>query len=233
MANKVGSSTFGINFAIFGLIDDDGKLIADATKGVSETGLILVDEPAQGVMTANITALEAAGTKQFANNQAKRVTHGAQQPQIALTMLDLPGDVSNKMLGYNVDANGGAVLDIPGKPNVAMLIASHDFYGNYFFDGFANGELIMAARNHGTNNANETDANATYTYSALTPIADGIFADPHGNQMPYKTWNSGHASFSSSEMLKEVFGGYTGDDLIAKRMGKQTPMQSQPVTTGQ
>lgn len=220
MANKIGTSTFGISYAIFGLVDDQGKLIADATKGLDETGIYLVDDPGQGAMTANITALEAAGTKQFANNQAKRITHGSQQPQVALTMLDLPGDVSNKMLGYYSDATGGAVLDTTGKPNVAMLIASEDFYGNTYFDGFANGEMIMAGRNHGTNNANETDANATYTYNALTPIADDIFKDTKGNQQPYKTWNSGAAGFSSSAMLKEVFGGYAGDDIVAKRMGK-------------
>ena len=222
MATNTGSSTFGINYVIFGLVDDSGKLITDAAKGLSESGIYLVDEPSQGAMTANITALEAAGTKQFANNQAKRVTHGAQQPQVALTMLDIPGDVNDKMLGYNIDATGGSVLDPTNKPNVAMLIVSQDFYGNYFFDGFANGELIMAGRNHGTNNANETDANATYTYNALTPIADGVFVDAHGNQQPYKAWNSGAAGFSSAAMLKEVFGGYSGDDIVAKRMGVKT-----------
>lgn len=220
MAQKTGASTFGINYVIFGLVDDQGKLIADANKGLNETGIYLVDDPGQGAMTANITALEAAGTKQFANNQAKRITHGAQQPQVALTMLDLPGDVSDKLLGYYSDATAGTVLDTTGKPNVAMLIASEDFYGNFFFDGFANGEMIMAGRNHGTNNANETDANATYTYNALTPIADDIFRDTKGNQQPYKTWNSGATGFSSSAMLKEVFGGYAGDDIVAKRMGK-------------
>lgn len=222
MAQKTGASTFGINYVVFGLVDDQGKLITDTAKGLSETGIVLIDDPGQGAMTANITALEAAGTKQFANNQAKRMTHGSQQPQVALTMLDLPGDVSNKMLGYYSDAMAGTVLDTTGKPNVAMLIASQDFYGNFFFDGFANGEMIMAGRNHGTNNANETDANATYTYNALTPIADDIFKDTKGNQQPYKTWNSGAAGFSSAAMLKEVFGGYAGDDIVAKKMGSAT-----------
>lgn len=222
MANT-GSSTFGINGAIFALVDDDGKLIADATKGLSESGLVYIDDPGEGVMTANITNLEAAGTEQYANNQTKRIAHGVQRPQVALTMLDLPYDVTQKLLGYTTDETAGSVLNASNKPNVAMLLISQDFKGNYFYDGFANGEMIMASRNHGTNNANETDANATMTYQALAPIPDDVFVDASGNQQPYKNWNSGAKSFSSAAMLKEVFGGYAGEDILAAKTKKATP----------
>lgn len=213
MAKTAGTSSFGIDYVVFGIVDDAGKLIT-ADQGVSDTGIVLVDGDGQGATTANVTNIEAAGTEQYANNQVKRIAHGLSRPQVALTMLDLDLELSNKMLGYDMDKTGGAVLRNGSKPNVAMLIASHDFNNNYHYLGFANGEMIEAAMNHGTNNANETDANATFTYQALAPIPDGIFADANGNSQPMKIWNSGLTGFDSAAMLKEVFGGYTGTDII-------------------
>lgn len=210
---KAGTSSFGIDYVIFGITDDEGKLIT-SDSGVSSTGIVLVDGDGQGATTANVTNIEAAGTEQFANNQVKRIAHGLSRPQVALTMLDLDLELSNKMLGYDMDKTGGAVLRNGTKPNVAMLIASHDFNNNYHYLGFANGEMIEASMNHGTNNANETDANATFTYQALAPIADGVFADANGSSQPMKIWNSGLTGFDSGAMLKEVFGGYTGTDIV-------------------
>lgn len=210
---KAGTSSFGIDYVIFGITDDEGKLIA-SDSGVSSTGIVLVDGDGQGATTANVTNIEAAGTEQFANNQVKRIAHGLSRPQVALTMLDLDLELSHKLLGYDMDKTGGAVLRNGTKPNVAMLIASHDFNNNYHYLGFANGEMIEAAMNHGTNNANETDANATFTYQALAPIPDGVFADVNGSAQPMKIWNSGLTGFDSAAMLKEVFGGYAGDDVV-------------------
>lgn len=218
---KQGSSTFGIDYAVFGLIsDDDGKLIADATKGLSESGIVLIDDDGEGLTTANITALEAAGTEQYANNQVKRVAHGVQRPQVAITALDMPFEISRKLTGYFEDTNGGSVLSSGKKPHVAMLLASHDFKGNFHFDCFANGEMILPTRNHGTNNANETDANVAFTYQSLAPISDDIFMDDKGVQQPYKYWNSGLATFNAAAMLKEVFGGYVGENIISNRTAK-------------
>lgn len=210
---KAGTSSFGIDYVIFGITDDEGKLIT-SDSGVSSTGIVLVDGDGQGATTANVTNIEAAGTEQFANNQVKRIAHGLSRPQVALTMLDLDLELSHKLLGYDMDKTGGAVLRNGTKPNVAMLIASHDFNNNYHYLGFANGEMIEAAMNHGTNNANETDANATFTYQALAPIPDGTFADANGSSQPMKIWNSGLTGFDSAAMLKEVFGGYAGDDIV-------------------
>lgn len=210
---KAGTSSFGIDYVIFGITDDEGKLIA-SDSGVSSTGIVLVDGDGQGATTANVTNIEAAGTEQYANNQVKRIAHGLSRPQVALTMLDLDLELSNKMLGYDMDKTGGAVLRNGTKPNVAMLIASRDFNNNYHYLGFANGEMIEPTLNHGTNNANETDANATFTYQALAPIPDGTFADANGSSQPMKIWNSGLTGFDSAAMLKEVFGGYTGTDIV-------------------
>jgi len=228
---KAGTSSFGIDYVIFGITDDEGELIA-SDSGVSSTGIVLVDGDGQGATTANVTNIEAAGTEQYANNQVKRIAHGLSRPQVALTMLDLDLELSNKLLGYDMDKTGGAVLRNGTKPNVAMLIASHDFNNNYHYLGFANGEMIEAAMNHGTNNANETDANATFTYQALAPIPDGTFADANGSSQPMKIWNSGLTGFDSATMLKEVFGGYAGTDIVKSHATSSTGTSSTTPATG-
>lgn len=66
-----GTSFSGINWVAFGIIDPNtGKIVADADKGLSSTGVVLVDGDGQGATTANITGLESAGQKQYANNKA-------------------------------------------------------------------------------------------------------------------------------------------------------------------
>lgn len=151
MAKTAGTSSFGIDYVVFGIVDDAGKLIT-ADNGVSETGIVLVDGDGEGATTANVTNIEVAGTEQWANNQVKRIAHGLSHPQVALTMLDLDLELTNKLLGYDMDKTGGAVLRNGSKPNVAMLIASRDFNDNYHYVGFANGEMIEPTLNHGTNN---------------------------------------------------------------------------------
>ncbi len=225
-----GTSFSGINWVAFGIVDSaTGKIIADADKGLSETGVVLVDGDGQGATTANITGLEAAGTKQYANNKAKRVTHGAQSPQLALTMLDMPFEYGQKMKGYLSDGKGGYVLKGGPKPNVAIMICSSDFWGNAMYDCFANGELIEAAHNHGTDTNNEVDYNSAYTYSALSPIPNNVFIDPAtGTQQPYKQYNSADPKFDMASMLSEVFGGYKDDGTFSNH-GKTT--SSTTVTT--
>lgn len=208
-----GISVKGIDFVMLGLTDNTGKLIADEVQGLSQTGLVLIDGDGDGATTANITALEEAGQQQYANNKVKRINHGVPTPQVALTMLDMPYDVARKCIGYQ-EVNGGAVLG-NNKPHVAMLIASHDFDGNWFFDTFANGEMIIPTRNHGTSNKNETDSDAAFTYQSMAPIPNNVFVNNDGSQQAYKMWNTGDTNYKQANMLKEVFGGYTGDDPMA------------------
>lgn len=208
-----GISVKGIDFVMFGITDNTGKLIADKDKGLSESGLALIDGDGDGATTANITALEEAGQQQYGNNKVKRVNHGVPSPQVALTMLDMPYDIASKCVGYQT-VNGGQVLG-NNKPHVALLIASHDFDGNWFFDTFANGEMIIPTRNHGTSNKNETDSNAAFTYQSLAPIPNDVFVNQDGSQQSYKMYNTGESGFTYETMLKEVFGGYTGDNPMA------------------
>lgn len=210
-----GLSFKGIDFVMAGIIDDQGVLISEPDKGgLGKAGIALWDGDGDGATTANITALEEAGQQQYANNKVKRVTHGVPTPQVALTMLDIPYEDGAKMVGYQ-SVNGGEILG-NNKPHVALLIASHDFDGNWFFDCFANGEVTLPTRNHGTSNKNETDSNAAFTYQSLSPIPNNVFINADGSQMPYKMYDTGASSWKSYEdMLKEVFGGYTGDNPMA------------------
>lgn len=210
-----GMSFKGIDFVMAGITDDQGVLIADPAKGgLGEKGIALWDGDGDGATTANITALEEAGQQQYANNKVKRINHGVPTPQVALTMLDIPYEDASTMVGYE-SVNGGRVLSNQ-KPHVALVIASHDFDGNWFFDAFANGEVIIPTRNHGTSNKNETDSNATFTYQSMAPIPNDVFINKDGSQQAYKAFNTGDTGWVSYEaMLKEVFGGYTGENPMA------------------
>lgn len=221
MATKVGASFTGIDYVAFGIVSpDDGKLVADKDKGLSADGVVLIDGDGQGATTANITQLGATGTDQYANNKLKRIAYGLQRPQLALTMLDMPFDIEQKIKGYVSDGKGGWVL---GKlrPNVAVLVAAEDFWGNMMFEAFANSSVDETAHNHGTDNQNETDYNAALTIQALNPIPDNVFVDPNsGVQRAYKQYSAADAGFSYDNMLSEVFGGYKDTNNIFANHGK-------------
>lgn len=209
-----GLSFKGIDFVMGGITDNKGVLLTPDKGGIGSAGIALWDGEGDGATTANITALEEAGQQQYANNKVKRTAYGVPTPQVALTMLDIPYEDGAKMTGYQT-VNGGEVLS-SRKPHVALLIASHDLDGNWFFDCFANGEMTLPTRNHGTNNKNETDSNATFTYQALAPIPNNVFVNKEGSQIPYKMYNTGSTSWTGYDaMLKEVFGGYTGTNPMA------------------
>jgi hypothetical protein len=217
----MGASFTGIDYVAFGLIDGTtGKLIADKDKGLSEDGVVIVDGDGQGATTANITQLGATGTDQYANNKLKRIAYGLQRPQLALTMLDMPFDIAQKIKGYVSDGKGGYVLG-KMRPHVAVLVASEDYWGNMVFDAFANSSVDETAHNHGTDNQNEVDYNAALTIQALNPIDDTVFLDPDsGVQRAYKQYQTGDDNFSYDAMLAEVFGGYKDANKQFENHGK-------------
>lgn len=201
-----GASFKGINWLGFGILDDHGKIIT-GDKGIGD-GVLIVDGDAEGATTANVTGIEEKGTPQYANNKVKRMAHGSQTPSVAVTMLDMDYKSLMKMKGYDDDGKGGFVLNSGKKPHVALMICTSDFNGDYVFEGFANGEMIESAHNHGTNNKNETDANSTLEYDVIDPLDDKVFLDSKGRQRSYKAYYQSHAGFSFANMFKEVFGGY-------------------------
>lgn len=206
-------STHGIKDVTFGLVDANGKLlISDA--GVGTNGIYLVDGDAKGATTATVSGLEAAGTVAYANDEAKRVSNGQAQPEVALEFLDIDFDELQKLKGYIQDvANGGWTRRLP-KPHVAMLLHFRSYTNIDMYEGFANGQLIEAGSSHATDNNAETDTNTALTYQALTPANNAIF-----NGEPYKIWMSQDTGFDKAKMLAEVFGGYSATPGV-KALGK-------------
>lgn len=204
----VGVSFKDIAWVEFANLDDNGKIITDAVKGLSTTGIYHADGDGEGATTANITGLEEKGTPQYANGKTKRMAHGTQTPSLALTMLDMDGSVMAKMKGYVPDGKGGYVLSSAKKPHVAIIVASYDMDDNLFYDCFANGEMIEVAHNHGTNTTTEVNYNGTFEYDALDPLGSTVFVDDLGVQHPYKYYYSAANGFSEAAMRNEVFGGY-------------------------
>lgn len=206
-----GSSTHGIDWAMFGLIDTTtGKLVADADKGLSTTGLYQTGKNVEGTTAINIQNLEAAGTLQYADNKPLRTTHPAQAPTGDFTFLDIDWDVFNKLLGYGTDsasADGGISLATE-KPHFAWLAASTDYKGNTIYEAFANATGIDPTHSHQTDDSNEQDVNATLNTTAYAPVGD-TFKNAQGKNMPYRKWNSAAKNFDYDKMLAEVFPGYT------------------------
>lgn len=191
-------ATVGLKVIQFALIGDDGKVIADADKGLSADGVYTADHGVISAKTANITGIEAAPTKIYGNNKAVDLQHAKGDTSVALDFNHLPYDVLNKMLGRVSDGKGGYTKS--DKPRVAMLITSNEVDGNdevYF--GFGNGELINPDQSNGTDTNTDVRADDTLTYSALD-------VDEWGDSL--KVWYAGDTKFDNAAMLADVFGGY-------------------------
>lgn len=212
------SSTHGVRYLGLATIDDNGSLLKGQL-GLSENGIYIIDGKGEGTITANITGLEQAGTPVYANNQVKLIQHGKQQPQVALTVLNMNNDVLNKIKGYVSDGKGGYVLSSGDKPNVALLLCSEDVDGTLIYEGFSHGEVTETGRNHETDNNNLTRADATLTFQALEPLKADIFMDDKGVQQPYKVWADDEPGFDLNLMYKEVFGGFS--DVQSLRIPKK------------
>ena len=90
------------------------------------------------------------------------------------------------------------------KPHVAMLIETETLdRKNSIYFGFANGIMQENAQNIATDtDTAQTRNDDNMTYNAL--------AAKNFNGEPLKKYYSGASGFEKTNMLKEVFGGYTG-----------------------
>ncbi|OIL58302.1 phage tail protein [Oenococcus oeni] len=192
-------ATVGLKLVQFGLIDSTGKIIANATTGLSTTGLYQVDDGVISAKTANITGIEVAPTQIYGNNKVVDLSTAKGSPSVALDFNDLPYDVLSKMLGRISDGKGG--YTIGDKPRLAMLIGTQslDRKNNIYF-GFANGQLINPDSSNGTDTNAETRADDTLTYTA-------IGADAWDGEA-IKTWYDADSTFDQAAMMADVFGGY-------------------------
>ncbi|MCW1017094.1 phage tail protein [Streptococcus anginosus] len=191
----------GLKMVTLALVDDNQKLIKGA-EGLSESGIIEIDDKMWGSKTANITNLEGSVTKVPGNNKVQDVYTAPGAPQIAFDFNNLDFDVKQKVKGYKSDGKGGYVYQ-GFKPHVAVLIESQtlDRKHSVFF-GFGDGIFQETTQNVGTDtDTAQTRQDDNMTYNALTTQAFG--------DETHKIYYSGTSNFSKENMLKEVFGGYT------------------------
>lgn len=191
----------GLKMVTLALVDDNQKLIKGA-EGLSESGIIKIDDKMWGSKTANITNLEGSVTKVPGNNKVQDVYTAPGAPQIAFNFNNLDFDVKQKVKGYKSDGKGGYVYQ-GFKPHVAVLIESQtlDRKHSVFF-GFGDGIFQETTQNVGTDtDTAQTRQDDNMTYNALTTQAFG--------DETHKIYYSGTSNFSKENMLKEVFGGYT------------------------
>ncbi|KGH59745.1 phage tail protein [Oenococcus oeni] len=192
-------ATVGLKLVQLALVGPDGKILTDATTGLSANGVYAVDSGVFSAKTANITGLEAASTKVYGNNRVVDLQHTKGDSSVALDFNALPHDILMKILGQVSDGKGGYTQG--DKPKVAMLITTDALAedGQVYF-GFRQGEIINPDFNNGTDTTTDTRNDDNLTYSPLD--------NPDWNNNPGKLWYSNETGFTQDIMLADVFQGY-------------------------
>ena len=193
----------GLKMVTLALVDPKTQQILKSDQGLSTNGILEVDSSMLGTKTANISNMEGQATKISGNNAVQDVLIAPGSPTVALDFNNLDFEVKQKLLGFKSDTKGGYVMQVD-KPHVAMLIETEtlDRKKSIYF-GFANGIMQENAQNIATDtDTAQTRNDDNMTYNALSAKAFG--------GEPLKKYYSGADGFQEADMLKEVFGGYTG-----------------------
>ncbi|AYG39400.1 MULTISPECIES: phage tail protein [Lactobacillaceae] len=196
--------------ATFALLDDNGDLIKDPTKGLSADGIYVADHNGEGFSQINVTAIEAAGTPGWGNGQIKRTAYGKSMPTLALTALDLDFKINQMLKGFTQNTNTGAWVRQLPKPHVAMIAESQSLDGDIsIYECFNNIEFVEEASNNSTDTNNEAAYSTALNGTVLTPLKPDIFLAANGVQQPYMIAKSNDANFDLDKLMAETFGGYT------------------------
>ena len=196
--------------ATFALLDDNGDLIKDPTKGLSADGIYVADHQGEGFSQINVSAIEAAGTPGWGNGQIKRTAYGKSMPTLALTALDLDFKINQMLKGYTQSANTGAWVRQLPKPHVAMIAESQSLDGDIsIYECFNNIEFVEEASNNSTDTNNEAAYSTALNGTVLAPLKPNIFLAANGVQQPYMIAKSNDDKFDLDKLYAEVFGGYT------------------------
>ncbi|GIP78881.1 phage tail protein [Lactiplantibacillus plantarum] len=196
--------------ATFALLDDNGDLIKDATKGLSTDGIYVADHNGEGFSQINVTAIEAAGTPGWGNGQIKRTAYGKSMPTLALTALDLDFKINQMLKGFTQNTNTGAWVRQLPKPHVAMIAESQSLDGDIsIYECFNNIEFVEEASNNSTDTNNEAAYSTALNGTVLTPLKPDIFLAANGVQQPYMIAKSTDTGFDLDKLMAETFGGYT------------------------
>ena len=193
----------GLKMVTLALVDPKTQQIIKDDQGLSKTGIVEVGAEMLGTKTANISNMEGQATKISGNNAVQDVLIAPGSPTVALDFNNLDFEIKQKLLGFKSDSKGGYVMQ-GDKPHVALLIETETLdRKNSIYFGFANGIMQENAQNIATDtDTAQTRNDDNMTYNAL--------AAKNFNGEPLKKYYSGASGFEKTNMLKEVFGGYTG-----------------------
>lgn len=199
----------GLKLATIALLDDNGKIVADADKGLSANGLLAIDHSMLGSTQADITNLEGAVQVISGNNVLQDSYTQPSKPSIALTVNNMPGNVKNKITGYTSDGKGGYVYS-GSKPKVGLLVESQTLDRKnsvYFAFGLCNVSAAAQKIQSDTDTTINREADAL-TFTALTV--------DRWNE-PYKNFLGVDTGFDENAMLADVFNGYTATGVSAPK----------------
>ena len=192
----------GLKMVTLALVNPKTQQIITGEQGLSTNGILEVDSSMLGTKTANISNIEGQATKIPGNNAVQDVLIAPGSPTVALDFNNLDFEIKQKLLGFKSDSKGGYVMK-GDKPHVALLIETETLdRKNSIYFGFANGIMQENAQNIATDtDTAQTRNDDNMTYNALSAKAFG--------GEPLKKYYSGASGFQKTDMLKEVFGGYT------------------------
>ena len=192
----------GLKMVTLALVNPKTQQIITGEQGLSTNGILEVGSDMLGTKTANISNMEGQATKISGNNAVQDVLIAPGSPTVALDFNNLDFEVKQKLLGFVSDSKGGYVMK-GDKPHVALLIETETLdRKNSIYFGFANGIMQENAQNIATDtDTAQTRNDDNMTYNALSA--------KNFNGEPLKKYYSGATGFQKTDMLKEVFGGYT------------------------
>ncbi len=191
----------GLKMVTVALVDATTQQLIVGADGLSESGVVEINDSMLGSQTANISGLEGQATKVNGNNNVQDVLIAPGAPTVAFNFNNLPFELKQNLVGFVNDGKGG-YTQAGDKPHVAVLIETETLdRKNSVFFGFGNGIMQETTQNIGTDtDTSQTRNNDDMTYNALSTTAFG--------GEPIKKYFSGDSQFDKANMLKEVFGGY-------------------------
>lgn len=195
----------GLKMLYVALFDDKTGKILTGEDGLSENGVLPIDDRFFGSTQANLTNLEGSVQKVSGNNMIQDSYVNPAAPQAAVIVNNLAIDIKNKMLGRAKTTNGGYVFS-GKKPVVGLLVNSESIDRAFdIYWGFRRTNVSAASENVQT----DTDQAITRQNDSLTFTALGV--PDWNNGEPYKDWTSNTEEFDKNKMFEDVFPGYQED----------------------
>lgn len=197
-------ATIGLWGIYTGIRGNDGNVVCDSKKGLSDEGVYFVSTDKNagnlGSKTANITGLAATPTKIDGNNQVVDVTNPPSSPSVAWTANEINYLVKQKILGRESNGKGGYV-DTDNTVECPLIIVSQSTISRKkVFFCFGRGVFNEASHNVQTNTSTaETRDDDNLTYTALT-------YDKFGGK-PYAVFYEDDPQFDEKAMFDMVFPG--------------------------